>query len=120
MITRSLYTVYMDKDATWYGSRPRPSPHCVRREPSSATKGAHRPLLFSAHVYCGHGRPSQLLLSSCFFVKRKSTPTSVGCSLSGFVVAEIRTAPGGRLVRFGIGTLIANILVRDVTYLVTS
>ena len=21
--------------------------------------------LFSAHVYCGHGRPSQLLLSSC-------------------------------------------------------
>jgi len=28
-------------------------------------KGAQRPLLFSAHVYCGHGRPSQLLLSSC-------------------------------------------------------
>ena len=25
----------MDKDATWYGSRPRPRPHCVRREPSS-------------------------------------------------------------------------------------
>jgi len=24
------------------------------------------PPLF-AHVYCGHGRPSQLLLSSCFF-----------------------------------------------------
>ena len=22
--------------------------------------------LFSAHVYCGHGRPSQLLLSSCY------------------------------------------------------
>ena len=21
--------------------------------------------LFSTHVYCGHGRPSQLLLSSC-------------------------------------------------------
>jgi len=21
--------------------------------------------LFSAHIYCGHGRPSQLLLSSC-------------------------------------------------------
>jgi len=28
-------------------------------------KGAQQPLLFSAHVYCGHGRPSQLLLSSC-------------------------------------------------------
>ena len=23
------------------------------------------PPLFSAHIYCGHGRPSQLLLSSC-------------------------------------------------------
>jgi len=23
------------------------------------------PRLLSAHVYCGHGRPSQLLLSSC-------------------------------------------------------
>jgi len=23
--------------------------------------------LFSAHVYCGHGRPSQLLLSSCYY-----------------------------------------------------
>jgi len=22
--------------------------------------------LFSAHVYCGHDRPSQLLLSSCY------------------------------------------------------
>ena len=28
-------------------------------------KGAQHPL-FLAHVYCGHGRPSQLLLSSCF------------------------------------------------------
>jgi len=25
------------------------------------------PTLFSAHVYCGNGRPSQLLLSSSFF-----------------------------------------------------
>jgi len=24
------------------------------------------PRLFSAHVYCGHGRPSQLLLSCCY------------------------------------------------------
>jgi len=28
-------------------------------------KGAQQPPLFSAHVYCGHGRPSQLLLSCC-------------------------------------------------------
>jgi len=26
--------------------------------------GTAAPLLFSAHVYCGHDRPSQLLLSS--------------------------------------------------------
>jgi len=32
---------------------------------SSRRKGTAAPL-FSAHVYCGHGRPSQLLLSSCF------------------------------------------------------
>jgi len=33
-----------------------------------AAKGAQQlPLpLFSAHVYCGHGRPSQLLLNSCY------------------------------------------------------
>ena len=29
--------------------------------------GAQQPL-FSAHVYCGHGHPSQLLLSSCLFL----------------------------------------------------
>jgi len=38
---------------------------CVRREPSSPPRerGMHRspPPLFSVHVYCGHGRPSQLL-----------------------------------------------------------
>ena len=28
-------------------------------------KRAQRPPIFSARVYCGHGRPSQLLLSSC-------------------------------------------------------
>jgi len=28
-------------------------------------RGQQAPL-FSAHVYCGHGRPSQLLLSSCW------------------------------------------------------
>jgi len=43
-----------------------PRPHCVRREPSSPARGAQQPPpIFSARVYCGHGRPSQLLLSSC-------------------------------------------------------
>ena len=54
------------QDAAWYGSRPRPRPHCTRRGPSSRERGTAAPPLFSAHVYCGHGRPSQLLLSSCF------------------------------------------------------
>jgi len=30
---------------------------------------AAQPRLFSVHVYCGHGRPSQLLLSSCIYVQ---------------------------------------------------
>jgi len=57
----------MDEDATWYGSRPRPRTHCVRRGPSSPVADGHisPPPLFSAHVYSGQGRPSQLLLSSC-------------------------------------------------------
>jgi len=40
-------------------------PHCVRRGPSSPReRGTAATPLFSVHVYCGHGRPSQLLLSS--------------------------------------------------------
>jgi len=32
--------------------------------------------IFSAHVYCGHGRPSQLLLGQCWaiVVKKNSKP----------------------------------------------
>jgi len=56
---------WMDEDATWYGNRPRPRPHCIRRGSSSARKGHSSAPIFSAHVYCGYGRPSQLLLSSC-------------------------------------------------------
>jgi len=60
---------WMDEDATWYGSRPRPMPHCVRRRPSfpNRERGTAVPAL-SAQVYCGHGRPSQLLLSSCYYI----------------------------------------------------
>ena len=60
----------VDEDTTWYGSRPRPRPHCIRRRPNSPRKGHSSPLLFSANVYCGHGRSSQLLLSSCLFMSR--------------------------------------------------
>ena len=30
---------WMDQDATWYGGRPRPRPHCIRWGPSSPGKG---------------------------------------------------------------------------------
>jgi len=56
---------WIDEDATWYGSRPRPRPHCVRRGPSSPAKGAQQPRPFFGLVCCGQGHPSQLLLSSC-------------------------------------------------------
>ena len=55
---------WMNEHATWYGSRPRHRPHCIRRGPSCLRKGRSSPPLF-AHIYCGHGRQSQLLLSSC-------------------------------------------------------
>jgi len=47
---------WLDEDAAWYGSRPRPRPHCTRRGPSSSERGTAAPL-FSAHVYCGHCCP---------------------------------------------------------------
>ena len=56
---------WVDEDATWYGSSPHPRPHCIR-EGASAARNGHRAPIFSTHVYCGYGRPSQLLLSSCF------------------------------------------------------
>ena len=40
-----------------------------RRGHSSRERGTAASL-FSAHVYCGHGRPSQLLLSSCYNCER--------------------------------------------------
>jgi len=35
--------------------------------PAVRKTGTAAPPLFLAHVYCGHSRPSQLLLSSCNF-----------------------------------------------------
>jgi len=34
---------WMDEDASWYGSRPRPRPHCTRRGPSSRERGTAAP-----------------------------------------------------------------------------
>ena len=57
---------WMDGDDALYGSRSRPRPYCVRRGPTPPRMGHSSPPLFSEHIYCGHGRPSQLLLSSCY------------------------------------------------------
>jgi len=37
---------WMHEDAAWYGSRPRPRPHYIRRGPSSPRKGHSSPPLF--------------------------------------------------------------------------
>jgi len=42
-----------------------PGHFVLYRDPAPREKGTAAPL-FSAHVYCGHGSPSQLLMSSCF------------------------------------------------------
>ena len=42
-----------------------PGHFVLDRLPAIGKRGTTAPL-FSAHAYCGHGRPSQLLLSSCF------------------------------------------------------
>ena len=55
---------WMYEDDTWYGSIHLGPRHIVLdgipalRERGTASH-------FSVHIYCGHGRPSQLLLSSC-------------------------------------------------------
>ena len=43
---------WMDEDATWYGGRPRPRPHCVRWGPSSPSPKRGHSSPFAAHVYC--------------------------------------------------------------------
>jgi len=46
--------------------------------PALRERGTAAPtFLFSAHVYCGHGRPSQLLLISCQQFNEQQLLTSV-------------------------------------------
>jgi len=42
--------------------------HIVLDENPAPRRNEHSNPIFLAHVYCGHGHPSQLLLSSCFFL----------------------------------------------------
>ena len=72
---------WMDQDETWHAGGPRPQPHCVGWVPSSPSKKRTQPpIQFSAHVYCDHGRPSQLLLSSCY----KCFDFDFNCGLCGW------------------------------------
>jgi len=72
--TQFLAHVYCGQAAGWMKAPlgtevdlDRPRPHCIRRGPTSARNGHRRAPapIFLAHVSCGHGRPPQLLLSSC-------------------------------------------------------
>jgi len=57
---------WKDQDATWKRNRPRPGHTVLDGDPPPLLqRGTAQPPQFSTHVYCGHGRPSQILLSSC-------------------------------------------------------
>jgi len=49
--------------------------------PALRETGTTAPPIFSAGVYCGHGRPSQLLLSSCLIIGR-TRQIQVNCERS--------------------------------------
>jgi len=55
---------WMDQDGTWHGVGLGPG-HTVQDGDPALPQNGRAAALFSAHVYCSHGRPSQLLLSSC-------------------------------------------------------
>jgi len=72
--------VWMDEDATWYGGRHRPRPHCVRLGPSCPKKG--HSLQFSDHVYCGQ---KVAHLSYCWaLVSERQPPRSSIFEISEF------------------------------------
>ena len=74
--------VWMDQDATWYGAKPRPRRHCVRwgssSPPQKGGTAAISPIfnpcivairLDGSSLLWPNGRPSQLLLSTCYTVQ---------------------------------------------------
>jgi len=85
----------MDQDATWYGDRPRPRPHCVRWGPSSP-KGA-QPSIFGTYLLWPNGHPSQLLLSTC--------QHSVASTLKCIINPALQTVANGSFLRQPLVTL---------------
>jgi len=67
---------WMDQDATWYGGRLRPWPHCVRWETQLPPSKGAQPLIFGRCLLWPNGRQSQLLLSTCWTVLRNFQWTS--------------------------------------------
>jgi len=65
--------------------------------PSTRERGTAAPL-FSAHVYCGHGRPSRLLLSSYtnYRPKREKVKRGKDKEVNGQWDKGERGAPGSR------------------------
>ena len=45
----------MDQDETWHAGRPRPSPHCVRWEPSSPSPKGAEPPIFGPYLLRPNG-----------------------------------------------------------------
>jgi len=46
----------MDQDASWYGGKPRPRPHCARSGPNSpSSKRGHSPQLCGPYLLCPNG-----------------------------------------------------------------
>jgi len=58
---------WMDQDSTWHGCRTRHRPHCVTWGSSSSKSGTAPPPFFGSCLLWLHGRPSQLLLSTCSY-----------------------------------------------------
>ena len=56
----------LTQDASWYGGRPRPRPHCVTWGPSSTPQKGAQPPICGPCLLWPNGRPSQLLLSTCW------------------------------------------------------
>ena len=64
-------------------------------DPAPPRKGHSSPPVFSAHVYCGYGRPSQLLLTSCgYFTDESLTCQNLNCTNNQILKKNTITSVG--------------------------
>ena len=79
--------------------RPGPRPHCVRWRPSSSPKG-HCPTpilgLFGLYLLWVNGRPSQLLLSTCFTLSIKYKVSSAFQVSRHFEISMLNSCATGQ------------------------